>query len=100
MTALREIPDEAVVVYRDELPEADRDALLEADNWQGTHVQAPVWIYWFGDLNAARPDAFRERCRGGAVLTRQRPAAASVDRQGQGRCISRGATPSWWCGIR
>jgi nitroreductase len=51
-------PWRAVVVYRDELPDADRDALLKADNWQGAHVQAPVWIYWFGDVSAARPDAF------------------------------------------
>ena len=51
-------PWRAVVVYRDELDGESRDALLRADNWQGAHVQAPVWIYWFGDLQAARPDSF------------------------------------------
>ncbi|MEZ5215714.1 MAG: hypothetical protein R2705_01265 [Ilumatobacteraceae bacterium] len=51
-------PWRAVVVYRDELSEDDREALLKADNWQGAHVQAPVWIYWFGDVAAARPDSF------------------------------------------
>lgn len=51
-------PWRAVVVYRDELSEDDREALLKADNWQGAHVQAPVWIYWFGDVSASRPDSF------------------------------------------
>lgn len=51
-------PWRAVVVYRDELDKDDREALLRADNWQGAHVQAPVWIYWFGDVAAARPDSF------------------------------------------
>ena len=47
-----------IVVYRDELDEADRELLLRADNWQGAHVQAPVWIYWYADIEAAFPDAF------------------------------------------
>lgn len=51
-------PWRAIVVYRDELDERSREALLKADNWQGAHVQAPVWIYWFGDVDAARPDSF------------------------------------------
>jgi len=51
-------PWRAVVVYRDELDDATRELLLKADNWQGAHVQAPVWIYWFGDVAVARPDNF------------------------------------------
>ena len=51
-------PWRAIVIYRDELDEATRELLLKADNWQGAHVQAPVWIYWFGDVAAARPDCF------------------------------------------
>jgi len=51
-------PWRAIVVYRDELSETDRELLLKADNWQGAHVQAPVWIYWYADIEAARPDAF------------------------------------------
>jgi len=53
-------PWRAVVVYRDELDEETREALLKADNWQGAHVQAPVWIYWFADVMSARPDKFVE----------------------------------------
>jgi nitroreductase len=53
-------PWRAIVVYRDELDEDTREELLKADNWQGAHVQAPVWIYWFGDVMAARPDRFVE----------------------------------------
>lgn len=51
-------PWRAIVVYRDELDDDTRELLLRADNWQGAHVQAPVWIYWFGDIAAARPDSF------------------------------------------
>jgi nitroreductase len=51
-------PWRAIVVYRDELDDESREILLKADNWQGAHVQAPVWIYWFGDLDAARPPSF------------------------------------------
>ncbi len=51
-------PWRAIVVYRDELSEEDRNLLLQADNWQGAHVQAPVWIYWYADIEAARPEAF------------------------------------------
>ena len=51
-------PWRAIVVYRDELSEEDRNLLLQADNWQGAHVQAPVWIYWYADIDAARPEAF------------------------------------------
>ena len=51
-------PWRAVVVWRDELDDDVREELLQADNWQGGHVQAPVWIYIFADPEAARPDAF------------------------------------------
>ena len=65
-------PWRVIVVYRDELDEASRELLLKADNWQGAHVQAPVWIYWFGDVAAARPDAF--------VGSKARPPPACVRR--------------------
>lgn len=51
-------PWRAVVVHRDELDEATREELLKADNWQGAHTQAPVWIYWYGDPDAATGDCF------------------------------------------
>jgi nitroreductase len=51
-------PWRAVVVWRDELDHDVREELLKADNWQGAHVQAPVWIYIFGDPEAARPSQF------------------------------------------
>jgi nitroreductase len=51
-------PWRAVVVWRDELDDDVRDELLKADNWQGAHVQAPVWIYIFADPEAARPEKF------------------------------------------
>ncbi|MGE0486990.1 MAG: nitroreductase family protein [Gammaproteobacteria bacterium] len=51
-------PWRAIVVYRDELDDDTRELLLRADNWQGAHVQAPVWIYWFGDMAVARPENF------------------------------------------
>jgi nitroreductase len=51
-------PWRAVVVYRDELDEATREEMLAADNWQGGHVQAPVWIFWYADPDAARPESF------------------------------------------
>jgi nitroreductase len=51
-------PWRCVVVYRDELDDATREELLKADNWQGAHVQAPVWIYFYADPEAARPDRF------------------------------------------
>jgi nitroreductase len=54
-------PWRAVVVWRDELDDAVRDELLKADNWQGAHVQAPVWIYIFADPEAARPSQFALR---------------------------------------
>ncbi|MGQ0842620.1 MAG: nitroreductase family protein [Sporichthyaceae bacterium] len=51
-------PWRAIVVYRDELDDDIREELLKADNWQGAHVQAPVWIYIFADVEAARPERF------------------------------------------
>src|SRR5690349_4604098 len=51
-------PWRAIVVYRDELDEASREELLKADNWQGAHVQAPVWIYFYGDPDQAQKDCF------------------------------------------
>ena len=54
-------PWRAIVVERDELDEKTRDGLLGADNWQGAHTQAPVWIYWYADPSSARPESFQER---------------------------------------
>lgn len=54
-------PWRAVVVRRDELSDSDRDGLLGADNWQGGHTQAPVWIYWFADPTALALDSFLKR---------------------------------------
>src|SRR5581483_10127359 len=41
--------------------EAVREELLAADNWQGGHTQAPVWIYWYADPSSARPENFASR---------------------------------------
>jgi nitroreductase len=54
-------PWRAVVVERDELPIEVREELLKADNWQGAHVQAPLWIYWFADPEAISPESFLEQ---------------------------------------
>jgi nitroreductase len=51
-------PWRAVVVERDELDPAVREELLAADNWQGGHTQAPIWIYWYADAKAAYPEEF------------------------------------------
>lgn len=53
-------PWRAVVVYRDDLDPDTRETLLKADNWQGAHTQAPVWIYFFADPLAAVPAKFAE----------------------------------------
>ena len=54
-------PWRAVVVEQDKLSAADRKTLLAADNYQAAHAQAPVWIYWCADTDAARPETFRAR---------------------------------------
>jgi nitroreductase len=54
-------PWRAVVVEQDTLSAEDRDMLQAADNYQGAHVQAPVWIYWFADADSATSDTFRQR---------------------------------------
>ena len=54
-------PWRAIVVVRDELDDKTRDGLLGADNWQGAHTQAPVWIYWYADPDSSRPESFQER---------------------------------------
>jgi nitroreductase len=51
-------PWRAIVVWRDELDDDIREELLKADNWQGAHVQAPVWIYIFADPEAAFTSQF------------------------------------------
>lgn len=54
-------PWRAVVVEQAKLSKEDKRALLAADNFQGAHVQAPVWIYWFADVDNSKPEDFRER---------------------------------------
>jgi nitroreductase len=54
-------PWRAVVVKKDKLSRNDREALLAADNYQGAHVQAPVWIYWFADVDNSGSETFRAR---------------------------------------
>ncbi len=53
-------PWRAIVVERDRLSPEDRETLLKAENWQGAHTQAPVWIYWYADATAAAPGAFQK----------------------------------------
>jgi nitroreductase len=64
-------PWKAVVVEQAKVAKEVRDRLLYADNLQGGHVQAPVWIYWFGDVNCTIPDVFisrvKELIRAGAL---------------------------------
>jgi nitroreductase len=54
-------PWRAVVVERDKLSKEEREALLAADNYQGAHVQAAVWIYWFADVDGSTAETFRQR---------------------------------------
>jgi len=54
-------PWRAVVVERDKLSRQDREALLAMDNYQAAHVQAPVWIYWFADVDGSGAETFRQR---------------------------------------
>ena len=51
-------PWRAVVVAQRDLDPVDRERLLDAANRQRPHEQAPVWIYWFGDVAAVAPGAF------------------------------------------
>lgn len=54
-------PWRAIVVERDKLDPDTREKLLAADNWQGAHTQAPVWIYYYADPDSAVPDVFKAR---------------------------------------
>lgn len=54
-------PWRAVVVEQAKIPPEMRDRLLRADNRQGAHALAPVWIYWFGDTTVVRPEVFKQR---------------------------------------
>ena len=56
-------PWRAVVVEREKLDDGTREQLLAADNYQGAHTQAPVWIYWYGDPDMVIPTVFKERVR-------------------------------------
>jgi nitroreductase len=66
-------PWKGVVVEQSRIPKEKRDRLLYADNMQGAHVQAPVWIYWFADVNLALPSTFvsrvKELVKAGALPT-------------------------------
>jgi len=54
-------PWRAIVVIAAELDAVDRQTLLEANNRQRAHELAPVWIYWYGDPDSARPEVFLRR---------------------------------------
>jgi nitroreductase len=54
-------PWRAVVVRTEDLDPGERRRLLEANNEQRAQEQAPVWIYWFADPSAARPEVFLRR---------------------------------------
>jgi nitroreductase len=54
-------PWRAVVVEANKLDPKDREKLLAADNHQGAHRTAPVWIYWFADPEMGRPETFQKR---------------------------------------
>jgi nitroreductase len=56
-------PWRAVVVEQAKIPRETRERLLYADNLQGGHVLAPVWIYWFADSGSVRPEVFKSRLR-------------------------------------
>jgi nitroreductase len=56
-------PWRAVVVERDQIDAETRDQLLTANNYQGAHTQAPVWIYWYADPDMAVPETFKARVR-------------------------------------
>jgi nitroreductase len=56
-------PWKAVVVEPARISPAKRERLLYADNLQGGHVTAPLWIYWFGDTTCVSPEVFKSRLR-------------------------------------
>jgi nitroreductase len=66
-------PWRAIVVDPARLSEADRAALLEANNRQRAQEMAPVWIYWFGDMGVFEADAVLDQLVGnwpvGAVVS-------------------------------
>src|SRR5690348_14504734 len=47
-------PWKAIVVEQARLSRERRERLLYADNLQGAHVTAPIWIYWFGDTECVK----------------------------------------------
>jgi nitroreductase len=54
-------PWRAVVVDATKLAPKDREMLLAADNYQGAHRTAPIWIYWFADPEDGKPQTFQKR---------------------------------------
>jgi nitroreductase len=56
-------PWRAIVVEAARLDEERREGLLAANNWQRAQDQAPVWIYWYADPDAAVPQIFLDRVR-------------------------------------
>lgn len=54
-------PWRAIVVEAGRLDEERREGLLAANNWQRAQEQAPVWIYWYADPQAAVPQVFLDR---------------------------------------
>jgi nitroreductase len=56
-------PWKAIVVEQARIDPEKRRRLLKADNMQAGHAQAPVWIYWFGDMACVGPAIFKMRMR-------------------------------------
>jgi len=56
-------PWKAIVVEQARIDPDRRRRLLQADNMQAGHAQAPVWIYWFGDTACVGPAVFKTRMR-------------------------------------
>jgi nitroreductase len=81
-------PWRAIVVVAADLDPADRGTLLEASNRQRAHELAPVWIYWYADPEAARPEAFLRRVEEQIP----RPDPSDGDQLARGR--PRGGAPS------
>lgn len=83
-------PWRAVVVEAPAVEPAERERLLDANNRQGPHVLAPVWIYWYADPHAAAPAAFlagvRELLPAGAL-----PAAFGWSEEAARAAIQDGA---------
>jgi hypothetical protein len=76
-------------VEQAKLPRERRERLLRADNMQGGHVLAPVWIYWFGDMSVVRPEVFKRRL-GEMIDAGSAPTAHGWSREVMDALVDRG----------